>query len=90
MKVVITFTLYRTYLLVTGIIETKTELPCQKYYQLGPFRNLLWDKLSFVNDTVRFELHENGLYRGADKSLARPGRKVPRKHVRDARDFNNI
>jgi len=29
-------------------------------------------------------------YRGADKSLARPGRKQPRKYVRDARDFNNI
>ena len=28
------------------------------------------------------------LYRGADKSLARPGRKQARKHVRDARDFN--
>jgi len=28
--------------------------------------------------------------RGADKSLARPGSKQPRKHVRDARDFNNI
>jgi len=27
---------------------------------------------------------------GADKSLARPGRKQARKHVRDARDFNNI
>jgi hypothetical protein len=27
---------------------------------------------------------------GADKSLARPGRKQSRKHVRDARDFNNI
>jgi len=30
------------------------------------------------------------LYRGADKFLARPGRKQARKHVRDARDFNNI
>ena len=30
------------------------------------------------------------LYRGADKSLARPGRKQARKHVRDVRDFNNI
>ena len=30
------------------------------------------------------------LYRGADKSLARPGRKQTRKHVRDARDFNNV
>ena len=29
-------------------------------------------------------------YRGGDKSLARPGRKHARKHVRDARDFNNI
>jgi len=28
--------------------------------------------------------------RGADKSLARPGSKQARKHVRDARDFNNI
>jgi len=30
------------------------------------------------------------IYRGADKSLARPGRKQARKHVRAARDFNNI
>jgi len=29
-------------------------------------------------------------YRGADKSLARPGRKQAQKHVRDACDFNNI
>jgi len=28
-------------------------------------------------------------YRGADKSFARPGREQARKHVRDARDFNN-
>jgi hypothetical protein len=28
--------------------------------------------------------------RGSDKSLARQGRKQARKHVRDARDFNNI
>ena len=30
------------------------------------------------------------LYRSADKSLAWPGRKQARKHVREARDFNNI
>ena len=30
------------------------------------------------------------LYRGTDKSLARPGKKQARKHVMDARDFNNI
>ena len=34
--------------------------------------------------------HVRRLYRDADKSLARPGRKQARKHVRDARDFNNI
>ena len=32
----------------------------------------------------------SALYRGADKSLAQPGRKQARKHVREARDFNNI
>jgi hypothetical protein len=35
-------------------------------------------------------LKPDGVYRGADKSLARPGRKQARKHVRDARGFNNI
>ena len=30
------------------------------------------------------------LYRGADKSSARPGRKEALKHARDASDFNNI
>ena len=30
------------------------------------------------------------IYRGADKSLAWPGRKQSRKHVRNMRDFNNI
>jgi hypothetical protein len=32
----------------------------------------------------------NTMHRGAIKSLAQPGRKQARKHVRDARDFNNI
>jgi len=44
---------------------------------------------------VNITLHERAsvlpsVYRCADKSLARPARKQPRKHVRDARDFNNI
>ena len=30
------------------------------------------------------------LYRGADKSLARPGRKQAQNHVRDACDYNKI
>ena len=33
---------------------------------------------------------ERTFYRGADKSLARPGKKQARKHVRYPRDFNNI
>jgi len=32
----------------------------------------------------------NVLYRGADKSLSRPGGKRAQKHVREACDFNNI
>jgi len=32
----------------------------------------------------------NSFYQGADNSLAWPGRKQARRHVRDARDFNNI
>jgi hypothetical protein len=35
-------------------------------------------------------LDSSTIYRGVDKSLARPGRKQARTHVRDARDFNNI
>ena len=30
------------------------------------------------------------MYRAADKSFTRPGRKQARKHVRDVCDFNNI
>ena len=40
-------------------------------------------------DNYRYR-HIQNMYRGADKSLARPGRKQARKHVREARDFNNI
>jgi len=39
---------------------------------------------------IPFLNHVCTVYRGADKSLARPGRKQTRKHDRDARDFNNI
>jgi len=46
---------------------------------------ILFDKCPLSHLTPRAEA-----YRGADKSLARPGRKRARKHVRDARDFNNI
>jgi len=41
-------------------------------------------RLPFYSNVLR------STYRCADKSLAPPGRKQARKHVRDARDFNNI
>jgi len=45
----------------------------------------------FLTGSLHFVIRLGNLsYRGADKSLARPGRKQARKHVRDARDFNNI
>ena len=40
--------------------------------------------------TRSFIVNDRVTYRGADKSLARPGKKQARKHVRDTRDFNNI
>ena len=35
-------------------------------------------------------IQDSAQYRGADKSLARPGRKQAREHVTDARDFSDI
>ena len=49
--------------------------------QLNDFRRLNTCVLHITKPTT---------YRDADKSIARPGRKQARKHVRDARDFNNI
>ena len=43
-----------------------------------------------IINTYFFYIVNSVHYRGADKSLARPGRKQARKHVRDARYFNNI
>ena len=49
--------------------------------------NLLY---SWTEQTYEFVYTYKSLVvtRGADKSLARPGRKHVRKHVRDARNFN--
>ena len=44
-------------------------------------------KLRFDVSALQFSY---AAYRSADKSLARPGRKQARKHVRDEHDFNNI
>ena len=42
------------------------------------------------DNTLVYEFVLYGTYPGADKSLARPRRKQVRKHVTDARYFNNI
>ena len=39
---------------------------------------------------ARLNLFKLNIFRSADKSLARRGRKQSRKHVSDARNFNNI
>ena len=53
---------------------------------------VFWYSLQLLCETIlilrRFRFQRHTL--GADKSLARVGRKQVRKRVRDARDFNNI
>ena len=44
----------------------------------------------YVNSYTTVSTLSVEFYRGADKSLARPGRKQALKHVRVSRDFNNI
>jgi len=51
-------------------------------------RNFPYD--AFVFQPTK-NLEQNGSqYQGVDKSLVRPGRKQVRKHVRNARDFDNM
>jgi len=45
--------------------------------------------LSKADKHVSYGSRYQRKYRGADESLARPVRKQARKHVREARDFNN-
>ena len=49
-------------------------------------------RATYAVDLILLRLSKRPHYRhrGADKSLARPGRRQDRKHVREARDFNNI
>ena len=68
--------------IISSCFKTKGPSPGQKYQNI---------KFAFVKTFVLLLMWKRYLlYRGADKSLARPGRKQARKHVRDARDFNNI
>ena len=61
---------------VSGIIETVTTT-CRVHNYI------------YIYIYIYIHTHTH-IYWGADKSLARPGRKQARKHVRDARDFNKI
>ena len=63
---------------------TRDEHQEKRYVRVTGFRICMW------NFKQRYVLRHTGYYLGADKSLARPGRKQARKHVRDAREFNNI
>ena len=70
--------------------------PCQESNSSSSaFQPVLTTLIHFESrETLRFLSIYNVanlcIYQAADKSLARPGRKRVRKHVRDARDFNNI
>jgi len=58
---------------------------CCNSLQQSPASLLYYPTKIKFRQTIRTKLW---FYRGADKSLARSGRKQARKHVRDARDFN--
>jgi len=48
------------------------------------------ERMTYGCGLMRKHMEHIYIYRGADKSLARPGRKQARKYFRNARDFNNI
>ena len=75
----------------TSPVQVRTEVSIRGYnfswhnYFVRRFSPTVHHHISYPHYTLCAVV-----YRGADKSLARPGRKQARKHVRDARDFNNI
>ena len=48
------------------------------------------ERMTYGCGLMRKHMEHIYIYRGADKSLARTGRKQARKYFRNARDFNNI
>jgi len=67
------------YLLIDEVLNSH----CPLRYKIVLIVKLYMEEYHFVNIKIC-------LCRGADKSLARQGRRKARKHVKDARDFNNI
>jgi len=71
-----------------------TFAKCTEAMNFSPCLAENQQRLAWITEEVLLARHfcikPTAPYRNADKSLARPGRKEARKHVRDARDFNNI
>ena len=66
------------------------EIVFADMYNLESIFNRILSLLTRLLDAYNQTDKRHYIYRCADKSLARPGRKQARKHVRDAPDFNNI
>jgi len=75
---------------VSMLLKPRVSLTCFRAYCFPDWAmDLSATRYKFIV-TLKM-LHSSKIHtRGADKFLARPGRKQARKHVRDARDFNNI
>jgi len=76
----------------TGMLHLKI-VPFSKCQLTAVFltRSIFRVVIRYIKYTNNQQMHFNfTAYRGADTSLSRPGRKPARKHVGDARDFNNI
>jgi len=69
--------------------EFEPTVPVFERFKVSLHFDGLYFKIFFKPYIFRVD-NGNDLYRGADKSLARPGGKQPWKHVKDARDFSNI
>jgi len=70
---------------VLVFIAYMTQVKCQTFQFIVTFQ-----ESSVTNELLPKAGYTIIKYRGADKSLAQPGGKQARKHVRDKNNFNNI
>ena len=76
-----------------GTLTSVSVIFLNRYKSYGTITNYLtqWSRVSLYKPVIHHAVKKYpAFYRGADKSLARPGMKQARKHIRDARDFNKI
>jgi len=89
------------FILLTGTyLRTQFYVYCDKHCKLVSLTEKQYVVTQTIHQTVGLKRHLQSkcrnykncfsFYRGADKSLGRPGKKQARKHVRDARGFNNV